>query len=221
MSARRYNQYCGIAHALDLVGQRWSLLIIRELLTGPKRFKHLKAGLEGISSNLLSTRLKELQDRGIIEQRTLDPPASTEAYVLTELGSDLEPVLLELGRWGIKTLGRPDPERSFHPPWLLLSLEGYFVPERAEGIREVYQFEIGETVFHVRIRDGTISTELGPASAPDFTLRTDEQTFLEAVTGSTTWEEAFDAERAVLEGNHEAFDRLEKLFDLSELEASF
>lgn len=221
MSKRRYHQYCGIAHALDLVGERWTLLIVRELLTGPKRFKDLEAGLPGISTNLLSTRLQFLQEKGIAERRTLPPPASTEAYALTVLGQDLEPVVVELGRWGIQTLGRPEPDDAFHPPWLLLSLEGYFVPERAADLREVHEYRIGDTVFHARIHDGSISTAQGPGPSPDFTLTTDEETFLDVTVGTMSWDEAFAADRATLTGSRDAFDRLDELFDLSELEESF
>lgn len=221
MSKRRYHQYCGIAHALDLVGERWTLLIVRELLTGPKRFKDLEAGLPGISTNLLSTRLRFLQEKDIAERRVLPPPASTEAYALTELGQDLEPVVVELGRWGIQTLGRPEPEDAFHPLWLLLSLEGYFVPERATGLREVHEYRIGDTVFHARIHDGSITTAQGPGPSPDFVLTTDEDTFLDVMVGTMSWDDAFAADRATLTGSRAAFDRLDELFDLSELKESF
>ena len=221
MSRRTYQQYCGIAHALDLVGERWTLLIARELLTGPKRFKDLKRGLPGISPNLLSTRLQFMKDEGLIEEAMLPPPASTEGYRLTDLGEDLEPVLVALGQWGLKTLGRPDPEDSFNPEWLLISLEGFFQPEAAEGLREVHEYRIDETVLHTRIADGTITTTLGPAPDPTFTLDTDSDTFLAAMTGAATWDQAFEEDRATLTGSREAFDRLGTLFDLSDVEASF
>jgi DNA-binding HxlR family transcriptional regulator len=203
------------------VGERWTLLIVRELLTGPKRFKDLTAGLPGISSNLLSARLKSLGEHGIVEQKTLPPPASTEAYALTTLGEELEPVVVALGQWGIQTLGRPAPDDAFHPPWLLLSLEGYFVPERAQDLREVHEYRISDTVFHVRIHDGSIATAQGPGPSPDFVLTTDKHTFLEVVTGAMTWDDAFERGLATLSGSRTSFDRLDELFDLSELEGSF
>lgn len=221
MSKRSYHQYCGIAHALDLVGERWTLLVIRELLTGPKRFKDLEAGLPGISTNLLSARLKFLREKGIVERRVLPPPASTEAYALTDLGQDLEPVVIALGRWGIQTLGRPGPDDTFRPLWLLLSLEGYFVPARAAGLREMHEYRIGDTIFHAHIHDGTITTAQGPGTSPDFVLTTDEETFLEVIGGTMSWDEAFAENRATLTGSRDAFDRLDELFDLSELENSF
>ena len=100
MSKRSYGQYCGLAHALDLVGERWSLLVIRELMTGPKRYKDLLKRLPGIGTNLLAKRLKFLEEQSILMRRILPPPASTEAYDLTEFGRELEPVLIGLAQWG-------------------------------------------------------------------------------------------------------------------------
>lgn len=221
MSRRTYQQYCGIAHALDLVGERWTLLIVRELLTGPKRFKDLESGLPGISPNLLSKRLQFMEEKDLIEKRMLPPPASTEGYQLTELGRDLEPVLVALGQWGLETLGRPSSDDVFNPEWLLLSLEGFFRPDRARALREVHEYRIGDTVFHTRIVDGSITTTLGSAANPTFVLETDADTFLAAMTGADTWEEAFREERARLEGSEESFRRLDELYDLSDLGASF
>lgn len=220
MSRRTYQQYCGIAHALDLVGERWTLLIVRELLTGPKRFKDLQSRLPGISSNLLSKRLQFMEQEGLIEKSMLPPPASTEGYELTQVGRDLEPGLVALGKWGLRTLGRPSPDEEFNPEWLLLSLEGFFRPDRARGLREVHEYRIGETVFHTRIADGSITTTLGSAGDPTFVLETDAETFLGVVVGDEEWDEAFDDGRAHLEGSAESFERLDELYDLSELDAS-
>ena len=100
MKTKSYNQYCGLAYALDRVGERWTLLIIRELSAGPRRFTDLLEGLPGISTNLLSERLKELDQQGMLRRRTLPPPAASSVYELTPLGQSLEKSLLELGRWG-------------------------------------------------------------------------------------------------------------------------
>lgn len=221
MSRRTYQQYCGIAHALDLVGERWTLLIVRELLTGPKRFKDLQSGLPGISPNLLSKRLQFMEEKGLIEKSMLPPPASTEGYELAELGCDLEPVLVALGQWGLKTLGRPSSDDEFNPEWLLLSLEGFFRPDRARGLREVHEYRIGDTAFHTRIVDGSITTTLGSAADPTFVLETDAETFLAVVVGDEEWNDAFEDDRAHLEGSEQSFERLDKLYDISELDASF
>jgi len=100
MSHRSYNQYCGLAYALDIVGERWTILIIRELIAGPRRFKDLAEGLPGVSTNLLSERLKHLEQQSILRRRVLPPPAGSTVYELTALGQALEKTLLELGKWG-------------------------------------------------------------------------------------------------------------------------
>src|SRR5881398_167543 len=109
---RSYRQSCGIARALDLVGERWALLVVRELVLGPKRFTDLRHGLPGIGTNILAGRLRELERAGVIRRRTLPPPAASAVYELTEYGRDLEPVMLALGRWGARTLGERRPEQS-------------------------------------------------------------------------------------------------------------
>src|ERR671921_1724366 len=107
MSKRSYNQYCAVARALDIIGERWTLLIVRELLTGPKRFKDLLEGLPGIGTNLLATRLKDLEGNGILRRATLPPPAGSKVYELTGLGRELEQVVVALSQWGSKLLGSP------------------------------------------------------------------------------------------------------------------
>src|SRR6266540_2349588 len=106
MTDRRYGQTCGIAHALDLVGERWALLVVRELLLGPKRFTDLREGLPGIGANVLASRLRELESAGVVQRRTLPAPAAATVYELTEYGRELEEPLLAFGRWGAKTLSR-------------------------------------------------------------------------------------------------------------------
>src|SRR5215217_7201539 len=117
MSRRSYRQYCAMARALDVLGERWTLLIVRELLTGPKRFKDLLGGLPGIGTNLLAGRLKELEGEGLLRRTTLPPPAGSAVYELTGRGRDLEPVLMGLARWGVDLLGEPRPGEAFKPAW--------------------------------------------------------------------------------------------------------
>src|SRR5919202_4903626 len=104
-SGGSYRQYCAVARGLDLVGERWTLLIVRDLLTGPKRYTDLLAGLPGIGTNLLATRLRELEQHGLVARRVLPPPAGSTVYELTDVGQTLEPVVLALGRWGRRLLG--------------------------------------------------------------------------------------------------------------------
>ena len=118
MSKRRYNQYCAVARALDIVGERWTLLIVRELLSGPKRFKDLLVGLPGIGTNLLTARLKDLEGYGVVRRTILPPPAGSKVYELTELGRSLEPVIAALGQWGLEFLDNPpNQEDDLRPAW--------------------------------------------------------------------------------------------------------
>src|SRR5918994_7545217 len=110
MPRRSYHQYCGLAHALELVGERWALLVVRDLFTGPKRFTDLRSGLGRIPTNVLSTRLKELEEAGIVERRVLPRPSSSVVYELTDYGRGLEDAVIALVRWGTKSLGEPDPD---------------------------------------------------------------------------------------------------------------
>src|SRR5918998_1208711 len=139
MTSRSYNQYCGLAYALEIVGERWTLLIVRELIAGPRRFKDLLDGLPGISTNLLSDRLKNLEQQGMISRRVLPPPAGSTVYELTALGQALEKTLLELGKWG----------SQFVPPSMdgatvlrlgsyALTFKTFFRPDQAQGVDETY-----------------------------------------------------------------------------------
>src|SRR3954464_16003618 len=104
---RTYGDGCGIAHGLDLIGERWALLVVRELLLGPKRFTDLRAGLPNVSPNVLAQRLRALERVGVVRRRKLPPPAASRVYVLTDWGEDLEPVITQLGRWGARPPLRP------------------------------------------------------------------------------------------------------------------
>src|ERR687886_123195 len=129
MGRRSYNQYCAVARALDIVGERWTLLVARELLTGPKRFKDLLEGLPGIGTNLLAARLKNLEGFGILRRTTLPPPAGSKVYELTELGRSLEPVITALGRWGLKFLDTPGQGDDLRPAWAMVAVKFALKPE--------------------------------------------------------------------------------------------
>src|SRR3712207_1892188 len=137
MKSRSYNQYCGLAYALDVVGERWTLLIVRELIAGPRRFKDLMDGLPGISTNLLAERLKNLEQQTVIRRRVLPPPAGSTVYELTALGQSLEKTLLELGKWGSQFV--PESREGatvLRAGSYALTLKTFFRPERAQGIDE-------------------------------------------------------------------------------------
>ncbi len=217
MKKRRYGQYCSLARALDVLGERWSLLIVRELLSGPKRYKDLLRHLPGIGTNLLAARLKSLEAQGVLEHRALPPPASTAAYALTERGRALEPALVELARWGLPLLGRPAEDDAYAPHWSLLAMQAVFRPDHAAGVRAVYEFRVGGDVFHTRIEAGRLTTRQGPASHPDFVLETDAATYLAVVAGDMTTEEAMRQGVLTVRGDQEAWARSGEILDLAPL----
>ncbi|TDD79207.1 transcriptional regulator, partial [Actinomadura darangshiensis] len=215
MEQRTYNQYCATARTLDLVGERWTLLLVRELLTGPKRFGDLQASLRGLGTGLLAARLKHLEREGLARKITLPPPARTPAYALTEAGEELGPAVLALARWGMKwAMGERRETETFHPGWTLLGLRACFVPEAAAGFRAVYEFRIDDEVFHARIDDGTIEALHGPAQHPDATLTIGEDAFLELTGRGGTFAEMIASGAATASGDREALARLKGLFRL-------
>jgi DNA-binding HxlR family transcriptional regulator len=220
MSRRSYNQYCGLAHALDLLGERWCLLIIRELLTGPKRYKDLQTHLPGVGTNLLSQRLKMLEEEAIIERRLLPPPASTEAYDLTERGRTLEPALVALARWGLSSIGKPDPDDAYSGHWSILAMKAVFRPERAADVRATYEFRVAPDVFHARVENGTLITGQGAAISPDVVMEADLDTYLAVVSGETTSEDAIQEGHLTIEGDMNLWERCGDFLDLSPLHQS-
>ncbi|GIG67915.1 winged helix-turn-helix transcriptional regulator [Phytomonospora endophytica] len=173
MSRRSYNQYCATAHALDLVGERWTLLLVRELLTGPRRFGDILGGLPGMGTGLLAARLKFLVEEGIVEQVTLPAPANTPAYALTEAGAALEPAVLALADWGMAwALGERRKGEVFRAGWAVLAMRSAYVPRA--GFAAVYEFRVDDEIFHAAVRDGDIATVHGPAQRPDVVITVDD-----------------------------------------------
>jgi DNA-binding HxlR family transcriptional regulator len=209
MTTRSYKQYCGLARALDLVGERWALLVVRELLFGPKRYSDLLSRLPGISTNILAARLQELEDAGVLTRKTLAPPAASTVYELTDEGRALEEPILALGRWGGKTLGPRTRDRSFLPAWGLLALRASFKPERSTGLRGTFEFRIEDEVFHVRVKGRNAALEEGGATRPDVVVETDSDTFLELGLGTLPPEAAIKDGRVKVEGDS---DRLTPFF---------
>src|SRR3954449_819383 len=140
---RTYGDRCGIARALDLVGERWALLVVRELLLGPKRFTDLRAGLPHVSPNVLSQRLRELEEAGIVRRRKLPPPAGVSVYELTEWGEELEPIVTRLGAWGARSPFPPDTE-EIGADSIVLALRSLFDPEAAGSMVATYELRLGE-----------------------------------------------------------------------------
>lgn len=210
---RTYNQYCATARTLDLIGERWTLLLVRDLLTGPKRFGDLQKSLRGIGTGLLAARMKHLEREGLVEKITLPPPARTPAYALTEAGRELGPAVLALARWGTKwAMGERGSGETFHAGWAVLAMEAYFDASAAADVRAVYEFRVGDEVFHVRIADGAVEAAHGPAQLPDAILTMTDDVLAWLAEGRTTLAEAIKAKAATATGDREALRRLRTVF---------
>jgi DNA-binding HxlR family transcriptional regulator len=165
--SKHYDQYCPIAHALGLVGERWSLLIIRELMQGPKRYTDLAGSLPGIGTNILAGRLKELEAGGIITKRHLEPPFASQVYELTEYGLGLKPVMRELALWGIRSIGPPQDDDEFPPGWLYGAVDTGFAPVAPPGS---FEFRIAGEV--ASLVDG--EPQHGPIDDADVVVEADK-----------------------------------------------
>ena len=169
---RSYGQYCGFARALELVGERWALLIVRDLLVGPKRFSEIQRGLPGIPTNILTARLNELEDSGLVRRRLLERPAKGVVYELTAEGRALEEPVMALGRWGAQRLGAPRPDESVTEDSIAMALRTTFRPEAARKARVTYLLRLGPIEVHARVRDGTVVVGRGPVERPDLVIET-------------------------------------------------
>src|SRR5215204_2567292 len=174
-SRRMYDDGCAVAHALDLVGERWALLVVRELLLGPKRFIDLRAGLPHVSPNVLAQRLRELESGGVVRRSKLPPPAASRVYELTEWGLELEPVVVSLGRWGARSPSRPR-GAGLGVDSLVLSLRTMFDPLAAGKLAATYELRLGEDRVRAVVEEGRFDIVRGVADKPDAVIETDSAT---------------------------------------------
>ncbi|MGE0354055.1 MAG: winged helix-turn-helix transcriptional regulator [Gemmatimonadales bacterium] len=189
MRKRSYGQYCGLARALDAVGERWSFLVLRDLMPGPKRFTDLRNGLPRIPTNVLSARLKELERAGVIQRRLGDRPAGAVVYQLTDRGRELEPVVLELGRWGAKLLGERAPDEIVTPDSMIAAMRSIFRPEAAHGVEGSWELRLGRVILHVRVSGDVLSAEGGPLPGADMVIEAGPD-LKQLLAGEVTPEEA-------------------------------
>lgn len=206
-SLRSYGDGCSSAHALDLVGERWALLIVRDLLFGPKRFSDLHAGLPQSSPNVLTQRLRELEEAGVVRRRRLPPPTSANVYELTPWGCELESILLGLQRWGA---GSPSysPDRPVGCDAAMLAMKNTFNAAAARGVRVTAEIRFGTDSFRLAVDDGTIEIGRGPATRPDLILETDPPTLEELAFGGLSVEGAEREGRLSVDGDRALLDRL-------------
>ena len=166
---RRYDDACGTAHGLELIGERWALLVLRELLLGPRRFSDLRADLPGISANVLTQRLTELEGRGLVRRRKLPPPAATQVYEATEWGLEAEPIVQVLGRWAARS-PLHDPTMPISATSIMLSLKTMADEKKAKGFEARIGFRLGEEDFIGRMRKGRFKVSRGDPTDADFTF---------------------------------------------------
>jgi DNA-binding HxlR family transcriptional regulator len=200
---RSYGQHCTVARALDVVGERWTLLVVRELSTGPKRYKDLLEGLPGIGTNLLANRLKRLAGEGIVSRGTLPPPAGSSVYELTSLGRSLEPVMVELSRWGAGLMDAPREGDDLRPGWAAVAVRSAMASEAAGASPGTYELRIDDEVFHLRVGEGQVEcvgTWQGSSPTPDLVVVGESDTFVAVASGRLSPEEAVESGALKAEG---------------------
>lgn len=213
---RSYGEACRFAYALDVVGERWALLVVRELLLGPKRFTDLRTGLPHASSNILSERLRDLEQGGVIQRRKLPPPAASTVYELTEWGRELEPIVTKLGAWGARSPITPE-SQEIGPDSIVLALRSLFDPEAAGEAAAAYELRIGEQRFRVGIAAGELSLGRGAGQDPAATIAVaDAPTLAAILTGELPLDEALASGAAQVEGSKQAAKRFLRLFPMPE-----
>jgi DNA-binding HxlR family transcriptional regulator len=208
---RTYGDSCGIARGLDIVGERWALLVVRELVLGPKRFTDLRAGLPRVGPDMLAARLRELQDAGLVRRRMLPAPAASRVYELTEWGAELAPVLMALGRWGSRA---PLPAQ---PPPLgveaaMVALQTTFDPAAAAGLDETYELALGDQVFTLAVSAGRLDVRRERRGMPAARIETDTATLAAVVWHGHPLQCALSEGTLSVEGDGEAAARLLRLF---------
>ena len=211
-SVRSYNQWCSLAKALDVIGERWSLLVVRELLEGPKRYTDLAAGLPGVSTNILAARLRELEGSGVVQKRRLPPPAASTVYELTDYGAQLEEVVYAMARWGVRTLGPPGPQDDLEPDWGLNAFPALFNPTAARDMRGTYAFRISDDTFTVSLAEGRVSAELGIDPEADLEAAFDMETFFGLASGELAPADAIEQGLVELRGDVECLERFFEAF---------
>ncbi len=227
MAARSYGQYCGVTRAIELVGERWALLIVRDLLVGPRRYTDLKQGLPRIPTNILAARLKELQEGGVVRRVPL--ASCGLVYELTPYGRALEPILLAIGRWGFQAMGEPEAEDVVTPDSLTMALRTSFQPEQAADLD--VELHVGDVALRVQVHAGELQvTQLAPPAPPaGGSLPAGEPEAVvvagpgirRLIGGQVTPAEALEQDLlAVVRGQEQVLDRFARTFHIAPIPSS-
>ncbi|MFJ6573603.1 winged helix-turn-helix transcriptional regulator [Streptomyces sp. NPDC091292] len=177
--SREYGQFCGLATGLDVIGERWTLLVVRELLIGPARFNGLLHNLPGIGPNLLTDRLRMLTERGVVEQTSLAGDGRARLYRLTETGEELRYPVLGLARWGLSFLDKSDTDGETRAEWGFLAVQAMIVQEAIPDVDEVYEFKVSDQIFQILVHGGEVTFERGEVQEPALTIECDAKTFVQ------------------------------------------
>ena len=205
---KSYGQFCGVARALEIVGERWALLIVRDLLVGPKRYTDLRKGLPRIPTNVLATRLKELEQAGVVVRRVQPRPSGAVVYELTEYGAELDGIVLALGRWGAQRLGERGDGEIATADSMIMALRSTF---RGDGLRAAYELRFGPIVIHAVVDGDSLVVGEGPLPAPDLVIETTEP-LRPLLAGEVTADEVVAQGIIRLKGRPELLDRFAEAF---------
>lgn len=214
MARRTYNQFCGLSRSLDIVGERWTLLIVRELMSGPKRYTDLAERLDGIGTSLLASRLRQLEDDGVVRRAELPPPAASLVYQLTPSGKDLAAAMMPLALWGLRHhLGATRaPDQAFRAEWTLGFVAQLIDPQAAAGVRATYEFHIEDSVAQLVVDDGRVTVTPGLAvDGADVTVTVDLPTVVDIALGRFDPASALRDGKAAATGDPEAVRTLLRL----------
>jgi DNA-binding HxlR family transcriptional regulator len=206
--AKSYREFCTVARALDVLGERWALLVVRELLLGPRRYTDLLGGLPGIGTNVLAARLRELEAAGIVERKRLPPPAPASVYELTDRGRALRPVLDELARWALVDLDAPRPDDAVESRWFLLGLAATILPEIGLA-GTTFELHIGDEVYGLTAEDGRFNLSHGAPARPTAMITAPRGALFSLATGRASLDDVTKEVR--IEGDEAAARRFIEL----------
>ena len=213
--SKSYAQYCPVAHALELVGERWALLVVRELLNGPKRYTDLASALPGIGTNILAGRLRDLEHADVIQKRRLPPPAAAQVYELTPYGEELREPLYALARWGAKSLGPPTSKDSLSPGWLVNAVRATCLGDERVPSAEI-ELRVAEDIVHVRFEGPDPVVEPGPSDTAELVIETDPATLFCMASREQSVKEAIGAGAVRITGKRADAERFLSLFSFDE-----
>ncbi|WIY02290.1 winged helix-turn-helix transcriptional regulator [Amycolatopsis mongoliensis] len=215
-SARTYGQFCGLARALEIVGERWSLLVVRDLMLGPKRFTDLQHTLPRIPVSILTSRLNELEEAGVIRRRVLSQLDAGVVYELTEYGAELDHVVLDLGLWGARSLTYPKPDETLTLDIAILSLYTTFREEAAAGVHVNYELHHlgGEMIVHALVDDGSLKVSAGALPAADLVIEPRGPAMLDLLRGSLSAQDAISSGKVRVEGDPAHLELFSRLFHI-------